>query len=52
MSGSNLLVIFTGSIAAYKGCEVVSRLVQHSHRVRCVATPSALKFIGPAVGMS
>jgi phosphopantothenoylcysteine decarboxylase/phosphopantothenate--cysteine ligase len=48
MSGSNLLVIFTGSIAAYKGCEVVSRLVQHGHRVRCVATPSALKFIGPA----
>lgn len=48
MSGSNLLVIFTGSIAAYKGCEVVSRLVQRAHRVRCVATPSALKFIGPA----
>lgn len=48
MSASNLLVIFTGSIAAYKGCEVVSRLVQLGHRVRCVATPSALKFIGPA----
>lgn len=45
---TNLLVIFTGSIAAYKGCEVVSRLVQRGHRVRCVATPSALKFIGPA----
>lgn len=48
MSGSNFLVIFTGSIAAYKGCEVVSQLVQRGHRVRCVATPSALKFIGPA----
>lgn len=48
MSGSNLLVILTGSIAAYKGCEVVSRLVQRGHRVRCVATPSALRFIGPA----
>ncbi|AOS44778.1 Coenzyme A biosynthesis bifunctional protein CoaBC [Lacunisphaera limnophila] len=48
MSPSNLLVIFTGSIAAYKGCEVVSRLVQCGHRVRCVATASALKFIGPA----
>ncbi|MBP7141941.1 MAG: bifunctional phosphopantothenoylcysteine decarboxylase/phosphopantothenate--cysteine ligase CoaBC [Opitutaceae bacterium] len=45
-NGSNLLVVFTGSIAAYKGCEVVSRLVQHGHRVRCVATPSALRFIG------
>ncbi|HEX2860258.1 MAG TPA: bifunctional phosphopantothenoylcysteine decarboxylase/phosphopantothenate--cysteine ligase CoaBC [Lacunisphaera sp.] len=48
MSGSNLLVIVTGSIAAYKGCEVVSRLVQLGHRVRCVTTPSALNFIGPA----
>lgn len=48
MSGSNVLVIFTGSIAAYKGCEVVSRLVQRGHRVRCVATASALQFIGPA----
>jgi len=48
MSGSNILVIFTGSIAAYKGCEVVSSLVQHGHRVRCVATPSALKFVGAA----
>ena len=48
MSGSNFLVIFTGSIAAYKGCEVVSRLVQRGHRVRCVATPSALKFVGAA----
>lgn len=48
MSGSNLLIIFTGSIAAYKGCEVVSQLVQRGHRVRCVATPAALQFIGPA----
>ena len=47
-AGSNLLVVFTGSIAAYKGCDVVSRLVQRGHRVRCVATPSALQFIGAA----
>ncbi len=46
--GSNLLVILTGSIAAYKGCDVVSRLVQRGHIVRCVATPSALQFIGAA----
>ncbi len=45
---AQVLVVFTGSIAAYKGCEVVSRLVRAGHRVRCVATPSALKFIGPA----
>jgi phosphopantothenoylcysteine decarboxylase/phosphopantothenate--cysteine ligase len=48
MSGSNLLFILTGSIAAYKACDVVSSLVQRGHRVRCVATPSALRFVGPA----
>lgn len=48
MSGSNLLFVFTGSIAGYKACEAVSRLVQRGHRVRCVATAAALKFIGPA----
>lgn len=48
MSGSNLLFVFTGSIAAYKACDVVSRLGQRGHRVRCVATPSALRFVGPA----
>ena len=48
MSRSNLLVVFTGSIAAYKACEVVSQLVQRGHAVRCVATEAALRFIGPA----
>jgi phosphopantothenoylcysteine decarboxylase/phosphopantothenate--cysteine ligase len=46
MSGSNLLVIVTGSIAAYKACEVVSRLVQQGHRVRVIATEASLKFVG------
>ena len=48
MSGSNLLFVLTGSIAGYKACEAISRLVQRGHRVRCVATAAALKFIGPA----
>jgi len=48
MSRSNILFIFTGSIAAYKACDVVSQLVQRGHAVRGVATASALKFIGPA----
>lgn len=48
MSGSNLLVILTGSIAAAKACDVISRLVQRGHRVRCVATEAALRFVGPA----
>jgi len=48
MSGSNLLVILTGSIAAAKACDVISRLVQRGHRVRCVATEAALRFVGPS----
>ena len=48
MSGSNLLFVFTGSIAGFKACEAVSRLVQRGHRVRCVATTAALRFVGPA----
>lgn len=48
MSGSNLLFMVTGSVAAAKACDALSRLVQRGHRVRCVATPSALRFIGPA----
>jgi phosphopantothenoylcysteine decarboxylase/phosphopantothenate--cysteine ligase len=48
MSGSNLLFVFTGSIAGFKACEAVSQLVQRGHRVRTVATGAALRFIGPA----
>jgi len=48
MSRSNLLFILTGSIAAYKACDVISQLVQRGHRIRTVATPSALRFVGPA----
>ena len=48
MSGSNLLVIVTGSIAGFKACEAISQLVQRGHRVRTVATAGALRFIGPA----
>ncbi|MEX2044583.1 MAG: bifunctional phosphopantothenoylcysteine decarboxylase/phosphopantothenate--cysteine ligase CoaBC, partial [Opitutus sp.] len=43
---SNVLVILTGSIACYKACEAISQLVQRGHRVRTVATESALRFVG------
>jgi len=46
MFGSNVLLIVTGSIAAYKTCEVASRLIQLGHRVRVVATAASLKFVG------
>ncbi len=48
MSGSKVVVILTGSIACYKACEVVSRLVQGGHRVRTVTTESARRFVGDA----
>jgi phosphopantothenoylcysteine decarboxylase/phosphopantothenate--cysteine ligase len=45
---SNIVFVLTGSIAAFKACEVISQLAQRGHRVRTVATTSALRFIGPA----
>jgi len=43
---ANLVIVVTGSIAAYKACEVVSDLVQRGHRVRVVMSEAALRFVG------
>ena len=48
MSRYNIAFVLTGSVAAYKACDAVSRLVQLGHRVRPVATASALRFVGAA----
>ena len=48
MSGSNILFVLSGSIACYKACDAISRLVQRGHRVRTVATEAALRFVGSA----
>jgi phosphopantothenoylcysteine decarboxylase/phosphopantothenate--cysteine ligase len=48
MSKSKVLFILTGSIACYKACHVISRLVQANCDVQVVATPSALQFVGNA----
>jgi phosphopantothenoylcysteine decarboxylase/phosphopantothenate--cysteine ligase len=48
MCAFNVVVAVTGSVAAYKACAVVSDLVQRGHRVRVVATPAALRFVGAA----
>ena len=48
MSGSNIAFVLTGSVAAYKACDAISRLVQLGHRVRAVATEPALRFVGTA----
>src|SRR5271155_5574159 len=34
-----------GGIAAYKACDLVRRLRDHSLRVRCVLTPNAQRFV-------
>ncbi|HVU23066.1 MAG TPA: flavoprotein [Opitutus sp.] len=48
MSRSNVLFLLSGSIACYKACTVISRLVQAGVAVQTVATPAALKFVGTA----
>lgn len=48
MSKSKILFFLSGSIAAFKACQVISALVKDGNEVQCVATPSALKFIGAA----
>lgn len=48
MSNSKVLFILTGSIACYKACHVISRLVQNGCDVQVVATPAALQFVGSA----
>ena len=48
MSPSNFLFALTGSIACYKACTLISKLVQAGHNVKCIATKSALEFVGKA----
>ncbi|MDG0815229.1 bifunctional phosphopantothenoylcysteine decarboxylase/phosphopantothenate--cysteine ligase CoaBC [Bdellovibrio svalbardensis] len=48
MSKSKVLFMMTGSIACYKACHVISRLVQAGCEVQVVASPAALKFVGNA----
>lgn len=47
-SKSKILFLFSGSIACYKACNVVSRLVQAGAEVQTGCTQSALQFIGPS----
>ena len=46
-SGSRLVVCVGGSIAAWKACDLVSKLVQAGHEVEVVMTAAAEKFIRP-----
>lgn len=46
--GKKILIIMTGSIAAYKACGILSGLKQKNHELEVIMTPSCLKFIGAA----
>ncbi len=48
MSRGKILYKITGSIAAYKSAQVVSRLVQAGFEVQTVVSKNALNFIGSA----
>lgn len=48
MSRSKVLVLISGSIAAYKACYLISKMVQAGHEVKVVASQSALQFVGIA----
>ncbi len=43
----NILFKISGSIACYKACEVISRLLKVGHEVQTVTTAGAEKFIAP-----
>ena len=45
-SKKNILFQLTGSIACYKACNVISKLVQEGCDVKTVCSENALKFIG------
>lgn len=45
---SKFLLKLSGSIAAFKACALLSRLVREGHEVQTVASRSALQFIGTA----
>lgn len=48
MSHAKVLFFLTGSIACYKACTTISRLSQAGVEIQTIATPSALRFVGPA----
>jgi len=43
----NIVLGITGSIAAFKACELIGRLREKGHSVQCVMTPEAENFITP-----
>ena len=47
LDGKTVVVGVTGGIAAYKSCEVVSRLRKAGARVHVIMTANACQFVAP-----
>ncbi|MGM0533635.1 MAG: bifunctional phosphopantothenoylcysteine decarboxylase/phosphopantothenate--cysteine ligase CoaBC [Campylobacterota bacterium] len=47
LKNKNILLGITGSIAAYKACDLVRLLVKQGAQVRVVMTPAAQRFVSP-----
>ena len=47
LEGKKILLFIGGSIACYKSLYLIRALVKEGAKVRCIASPSALKFITP-----
>ncbi len=45
---AKILFQMTGSIACFKACQLISKLIQTGHSVQVVASSAALQFVGPA----
>jgi phosphopantothenoylcysteine decarboxylase/phosphopantothenate--cysteine ligase len=45
--GHRILLGVCGGVAAYKAAELVRRLREHGHEVRCALTSSAARFVSP-----
>jgi len=48
LAGRRIVIVVTGGIAAYKACELVSRLTGAGAEVRVVMTENARRFVGEA----
>src|SRR5690625_837936 len=47
LTDQNVLVCVTGGIAAYKACDLVSKLTQANANVKVIMSESATKFVSP-----
>ncbi len=45
--GRRILLGVCGGVAAYKAADLVRRLRERGHEVRCAVTPSAVRFVSP-----